>query len=548
MKLPGPTYDVGVSPLGRENPQDPLELGRQQFIAVSSGGKGEAFLSLAKVAQHWLETEDAVRARRSFAGYKQLTTDAETLLKKSQIIDLDSLPEGFDYQRAGIAAQDPDNPEDPEMQRTARPWEVAPEYYAAVSANAAKAAMKGIRTPEARAWLENKIADARISEQQSINEFHLTERKRNLAADTFEAVRMFVKAGDYAEALSSVDSAIREGTLPLKEGNELKIKVRNESAGIVATQFIDTTENPMDLEHFAGEIISVKGDLSDEQARMFADRARAKGEKILTKSNHVKDNASKVILAEQTQLIVTQKKHYSPEALDELQKEMVPSDFISLVHEIRTQKNADKESGFDTAPVRRLQGQIVGLSHASGTLTVTARMQVAHEAINNAYVKGELNSTDRDKLHADVVTFGDRATVKDPKYADAEKLLQENLFPRSTIVQIGTAVPFAAAIAEDAKIDLFNAKNANPDLDPLAWVKKNLHIYQSRTVSKAIQKVYEVGAGAHLKYDPSGRLDVAATKKTLQEAWKGGYIYERDFKAAIDALTQTIPVPPEKVR
>lgn len=548
MKLPGPTYDVGVSPLGRGNPQDPLELGRQQFIAVSSGGKGDALNSLAKAAQHWLETEDSVRATRAFAGYKELTTNAETLLKKSLRVNLDELPEGFDYQRAGISIQDPDNPEEPELQRTARSWEVAPEYYAAVSAAAAKDAMKGIQTPEARAWLENKISNARTAEQQSINEFHLTERKKSLQGDTLESVRLFVKNGVYDEALGAVYSAVRDGILSAKEGDELASKVRNENAGLVATQFIETTDNPMDLEHFAGEIIGAKGDLSDEQARMFADRARSKGEKILSKSEHVKDNASKAILAEQTQLIVTQGRQYSPKTLDDLQKDMAPSDFIALIHEIRTQKSADKSSDYDSPPVRRLQKQIVGLSLASGSLTVTARMQVAHESINNAYLKAEISSTDRDKLHADVIAFGNRATVKDPKYADAENLLQENLFPRSTIVQIGSAVPFAAAIAQDAKIDLFNAKNADPDLDPIAWVKKNLSIYQSRTASAAIKKIYEIGAGAHLKYDPAGRLDAAATKTALQVAWKGGYIYEKDFKAAINALTQTIPVPPEKVR
>ena len=92
------------------------------------------------------------------------------------------------------------------------------------------------------------------------------------------------------------------------------------------------------------------------------------------------------------------------------------------------------------------------------------------------------------------------------------------------------------AIANDMKVELATAMNANPQQDPLVWVNQNITKYKDRARELPKTKLYELGFSQYVVTTPEGVFDATASYAKALKDWNEKRLTVQNYIRIYNAL------------
>lgn len=533
MKLPGANYSVGVSSLGRANPGDPLAVGAAQANAILAQGAGENLLRASSIVSAWTAAEQALDARHAYAQYRARMKDLQTKLESEPRIKISELPpevvKGLEGQ---VIVGDSNTPDD-----TIATWRVAPALYARRQKEEAAFAQGRVKGQQASQWLQDSIDVANENGEAVVQRQHVAERKAYGLGQLEDIIATDIAVGEPDKAIEAVSIAAKTGVISYADAEKRVKKIENDAANYEMSKLVQETNNILDLSELANDIYKHKGHLSDEQARMHVDRVNTKIKTLEAEVKHNFEENSKRTLAKKSLDIRIKGEVPSYDDLLKLESTMTGADFISLTALV-DRKDRVTDIVSDRAVVKNMQRSIMALAYADPKgKPVDARARYIRDNISAQYAVDLINLKDRDQFILDVDAYELRATTSDPSYKQAEKIIDENIFPTAVLYHVSMGEDFfAPAISAEMKKNLYLARMQDPKTDAIAWVTKHLPEYTKRVRDVQVKALYGQGLGHTTVYDKNGNLDLLATEKAILSGAQSGSVSKAQLKDGINAL------------
>jgi hypothetical protein len=339
------------------------------------------------------------------------------------------------------------------------------------------------------------------------------------------AVKGAVAAGKPDLAISHIDSAVAAGTIDYKEATKQKLKVVHDDQDLRVSKAIVQSEDPAELTRLSNQVLLNDNTLlTPDERRAFAVSAQNKADRILNDKEKVQDKAqkeeSKKVLGDYATKIRLQGYIPSVQELRDLSTKLTGSDYLALVALVDRKDGGSGGMGStNAASYKDIQLGIASLSNADQSGTVTGRADALYDKINVAFSQGKLSVKDREASILQLDRHRKSVTTADPRMKEADELVKASISPPSSITGLTTS-PDHLAIAQQMSIDMQDARNANPRLDPVKWVQENLPKYKKQVDDDKARSLIGAGAQAavpHLVYK-DGALDVQASKKAISES------------------------------
>jgi hypothetical protein len=539
-----------MSGLGRET-QDYLSLGHAQFQAASARGAVAAAINqTAGVVEAWAIAEQETTANKALADYREVMTSTVTNLSKSPAIPVEQIPDGVTYEKTEIT------PGGQTVDRVAVPsWEVAPAIYDQAHTQASGAALKQVQHRGVRAKLETSIQNAATAARDDVAKFHFEGRKQELMGKNEAAIQQLIRTpGGETDAIAVVDSMVRSGLLTPKQGVDRKVKVTHDATDLRATQALASLIEKKDiagLEAFSVAILANEVPLTADEKRGYVRAATEQANRISAARTAAEEKAqrekSKVVLGELATKIRLEGYLPSKQELVVARETLTGADYLALIALV-DRKDGGKGVVTSQPTFRSLEGQIVGLSKAGpeGT-TLINRANAIDDLITTYSAEGKLAPADRDYLSNLLTKYRDRPTKASPEYSRAESTIEANIAPPQDILgrlSIEDAQRWKS-LSVEMKSALADAVNADPKLDPRAWVDQNLPTYKARADQQAYTKLFSIGLGQYavMKVGATAKeiadgtaIDREASREKIRKDARDKRITKENEKRAFDAL------------
>lgn len=543
MRLPGADYGRGMSSLGREGngAVAQYEVAARTTLETQNAKNavyGE-FQKLGEAAVAWDQATQEAEAARALSQYNAAVTEAETTISNTKAFKADELPTDLKFDRFEKGPDGTDVPVD-----MVTSWKVAPQLYDHYEKQAAERALGNV-TGAAREKLRLQIEDRRTNASARMKDSYFKGRMDDLRSTTQEAVTNFTNAEDVNGAISTIETAVKNGVFSVNEGRQAAQEVRSGVEAVQIDRFIGATDDPGALSKFAADIgaqghNSAFPNLTPAQRVNAMQAAENKSLAVQTRNlaaydRNKKDMAAQLSNDAQLRFVSTGQLP-TPEELNMARNTMSPSEFRAF---ISIGRNSNGMAASDPTVMRATTDVILNLADTDLVIDgkqgdMIDKISFARDELSELYAGGKLTRTDYD-AQVRLIDAQEAKLFDSDKFKSASKYVQGAINPSKDI--LGRSMnEVSAGIESMALMDMRKAVAANPKLDPYRWAEENMPKYRKAVGDKQVIALSTLGLTGYAVFSKDGTLNQAMTSDKLTDSFKAGLITGDAYEAAVNNL------------